>query len=88
MQSEVCFLRNLSSTAFLRWSFMPASFCDVPVHLDDPFRSLMEFWSLNLSEDNVCQLVSGSELVLYRKTAPVITSTVILNGKITVEVEC
>lgn len=79
IQSEVGFLKpkNLSSAVFLRWSFMPDSFCNMPVHLDDPFPHLMEFWSLNLAEDNVCQLASCSELVLYRKTGSVITSTVI-----------
>lgn len=64
---------------------MPDGFCDMPVHLDDPFPPLMAFWSLNLAEENVCQLISCSELVLYRKTGSVITATVILNGEITVK---
>lgn len=65
---------------------MPDSFWFMPVLLDDPFPPLMELWSLNLAEDNVCQLASCSELGLYQKTGSVITSTGILNGKITAEV--
>lgn len=84
----LCVLRNLSPAVFLRWSFMPDGFCDVPVHLDDPLPPLMEFWSLNLSENSVCQLASCLELVLNQKTGSVKTSTMILNGQITVEAEC
>lgn len=58
---ERCFLRNISSAAFFRWSFMPNSFCYMSVHLNVPFPPLVEFWSLNLAEDDVWKLDSWSE---------------------------
>lgn len=63
---------------------MPNTFCNMSVHLHVLFPPLVEFWNLNLGEDNVWQLDTWSKLVLYQKTESIMRK-VIINDRIIAE---